>query len=525
MKRRKFLERFSFLTGGTTLTGPLMRPAGGQTEKTEEKTPKVLTEIRVNAPSVVGVNEPFWLGIRLLTEPFFAEWNPIWQRKGIAVNAPFNHSSRGIRYMENVLPEWDNDVTISGDEGYEGLEKYSFKAGEISGSGGRRPVRRLEGFRFSSPGVKYIRVTDPVSGITGTSNAIYVAPRKADKRLFWGNIHCHSIFGDGIRLPEEVYDFARNESFLDIFALTDHTEAITKGQWSYFKEVTNDYNEAGRFVTFVGGEWTSPQYGHRNFIYPGDDGPILRCNDPAQDTLQKIYAIARSTGGLIVANHTASFGHTTNWDNGHDPEVERLVEVYSIGGINEMVFGLGPRFKNRSKDKEVVGSHAVDGLKRGFRLGMIGTGDDHDGRPGDALHQLQTKPEDYKYLRGPGLMGVWAEELTRASVFNALWNRHVFGTTNNRTLLKFTINGHLMGSEITAGGPLSVHVELAGNLLVQRIDLLREGNVVRSSEPNAPSANWDFQEEPVTSPTWYYIRVSMAEGHIAWSSPIWIKNA
>ncbi len=132
--------------------------------------------------------------------------------------------------MDNVLPTWKNEVKISGDEAYEGPASYSFNEGSGPYYSDRRPIRRLEGFKFSSPGIKYIHITDPVTGITGINNAIYVEEKKPEERLFWGNLHCHSIFGDGIRLPEEIYAFARDESFLDIFALTDHTEAITNGQ-------------------------------------------------------------------------------------------------------------------------------------------------------------------------------------------------------------------------------------------------------------------------------------------------------
>ncbi len=522
MKRRLFLQNLSLITGSATLSENI--GTGLPKKQPFIKEDKELTEIRVTAPSVVGLNESFRLGIRLLTDPFYAEWIPVWQRSRATVNGPFNQSARGIRYMENVLPSWKNEVRIAGDKGFEGASTYSFKEGSGPYEGDHRPVRQLEGFRFTKPGVKYIRITDPVTGVTGVSNAIRVEGEKPKERLFWGNLHCHSIFGDGIRLPEEIYAFARDESFLDIFALTDHTEAITNGQWTYFKEVTNGFNEPGRFVTFVGGEWTNPKLGHRNFIYPGNDGPILRCTDPQQDDLAKIYAIARSTGALIIANHTASFGHTTNWDNGHDPEVERLVEVYSIGGINEMMFGMGNLSKSRSKDQEVAGSHAVDGLKRGFRLGMIGTGDDHDGRPGDALHHLQEKPESYKFLRGPGLMGVWAEELTRESVFKALWNRRVFGTTNNRTFLKFSINGQPMGSEFKSSAPLSIQVDVAGNLEIRRIDLIKEGESVQSAEPGTLHTIWNTKEAAPDQPTWYYVRVSLADEHIAWSSPIWVSR-
>lgn len=522
MKRRKFLENISLFTGSAALAGaaPLKIKEIKKAADTDKE--RTLKEIRITTPSVVGLNEPFWLGIKLMTEPFYAEWVPIWQRAGVTVNGPFNQSARGIRYMDNILPTWENEVNISGDDGYEGVAKYSFKEESGPYQSDRRPIRRLEGFRFTQPGIKYIWVTDPITGKTGISNAIFVEKGKPKERLFWGNLHCHSIFGDGIRLPEDIHAFARDESFLDIFALTDHTEALSDAQWNYFKEVCNTYNEPGRFVTFNGGEWTSPEFGHRNFIYPGDEGPIMRCTDPNQDTLPKLFAAARENKALLIANHTASGGHTTHWENGHDPETERLIEIYSIGGVNEIPKGPGNTFGSRVKKGEVIGSHAVDGLRKGFRLGFIGTGDDHDGRPGDAIHHLQEQPEGYKELLGPGLMGVWAEDLTRKSVFDALWNRRVFGTTNNRTWLKFSINDRPMGSEFKAENPLTAKVDAASNLKILRIDLIKEGKVVQYSEPDHTQASWSSVENQPSDPTWYYVRLTLEGEHLAWSSPIWV---
>jgi len=523
MKRRNFLGNLTLFTGGLAFSTE-NKALDSQSENSllTVSKQKELKEIRVTAPSVVGVNEPFTVGIRLLTTPFFTGWGPVWQRFGTTVNGSFNVSSRGIRYMDNVLPRFENSVRIEGDEGFSGISTYSFKEGAGPYHNDKRPIRRLDNFKFTTPGVKYIRVVDPETGITGVSNAILVESIPPTDRLYWGNLHCHSIFGDGVRLPEDIYAFARDESFLDVFALTDHTEALTNGQWTYFKQVTNEFNEDGRFVTFLGGEWTSPEHGHKNYIYPGNDGIILRCNDPNQDTPHKVFQLAKKHGALVIANHTASSGHTTRWEGNHDPEVQRLVEVYSIGGINEMMFGFGTRFKNRAKEDEVAGSHAIDGLKRGYRLGMIGTGDDHDGRPGDSLHHLQEKPESYKFLKEPGLMGVWADELSREAIFAALWNRHVFGTTNNRTLLRFSINGHKMGSEIKTRGKLDIQVEVAGNHNIQKVELIKEGQVVDTLEPLKKAVQWSISNQSVSAPTWYYIRVLMDNEHIAWASPIWI---
>src|SRR5690606_866462 len=267
MKRRNFLGNLTLFTGGLAFSTE-NKALDSQSENSllTVSKQKELKEIRVTAPSVVGVNEPFTVGIRLLTTPFFTGWGPVWQRFGTTVNGSFNVSSRGIRYMDNVLPRFENSVRIEGDEGFSGISTYSFKEGAGPYHNDKRPIRRLDNFKFTTPGVKYIRVVDPETGITGVSNAILVESIPPTDRLYWGNLHCHSIFGDGVRLPEDIYAFARDESFLDVFALTDHTEALTNGQWTYFKQVTNEFNEDGRFVTFLGGEWTSPEHGHKNYI-------------------------------------------------------------------------------------------------------------------------------------------------------------------------------------------------------------------------------------------------------------------
>ncbi|CAL1519102.1 CehA/McbA family metallohydrolase [Chitinophaga sp. MM2321] len=528
MKRRNFLSN-SLVVGGSALFSLTAFGKNNHNKDDQDKTTENLiadkkaTAIQVSVPSTIGLNETFRVGIRILTEPYFTKWIPQWNRTRATVDGPFNQSPRGTHYMDNVLPTWDGVVNIFGTSGYQGPSSYSFSEGAGPYENDKRPVRRLEGFSFSTPGIKYIRVIDPVSGLEGISNPIHVdAVALPNERLFWGDLHCHSIFGDGVRSPEEIYAFARDESFLDIFALTDHTEALSDGQWNYFRDVTNTFNEAGKFVAFVGGEWTSKEFGHHNFIYPGNDGPIIRSSDSNQNTLSKLYAIARNHKALVIANHPAEVGWGFDWEKGHDPEVERLVEVYSIGGGYEIPPGPGNSFPSRQVKKPSYGNFVVDGLKKGYRLGMIGVGDTHDGRPGDALHELQKTP-GYKDILKPGLMGVWAKDLTRESVFNALWNRRVYGTTNNRTWLKFSINDHPMGSEITVDKKMTIKIEAASNLVIQRIDLICNGKTVQFLEPRQLEASWNPKEKAIPNGAWYYVRITLDDDHLAWSSPIWVN--
>lgn len=482
--------------------------------------------IDVVAPSVVGLNEKFSMGLRVLSKPYYARLRSGYARPNPAVAGPFNLSPRGIHYMENVLPQWDGLVKISSSNDYNGPSKFSFVTGAGPYQNDLRPIRRLEGLQFGTPGIKFIHVIDPESGVEGVSNPIHVEPQKPKERLFWGDLHVHSIYTDGIRVPEEMYTFARDEAFLDICSMSEHSEGLTDLQWQYFTEVSNQFNDPGRFVTIVGGEWTNMEYGHRNYYYRKGNGPIMRSKDPNYQHLDQLYDTARLHKALIIPHHTASASMGVDWSMGHDPEVERLVEIHSVWGNSERPAEQGNPLPIQTMKGEKKGQHVIDALARGYKLGIIGGADCHDGRPGDCLSRLQDKPSTYYLQRRPGLMGVWANELTREAIFDALWNRRVYGTTNHRTWLKFSINGHPMGSQITVDDELSIEVEAASNCAFARIDLVRNGKDVQVLNPGQEELQvlWHPREPRPSTGTWYYVRLTLQNGKdMAWSSPIWIS--
>ncbi|MCC7525428.1 MAG: CehA/McbA family metallohydrolase [Chitinophagaceae bacterium] len=529
MERRKFIKSTSWLAGGALMLNHSVQSENANPgNKLLIRGEKQLTGIDVFAPSCVGLNEKFRLGIKMKCQPFFANGMVRWEREEGAIDGPFNKSARGTAFMDNVMPEWSGSVTISGDDGLQGSSSFSFLNNRNTPYG-KRGIRRLEDFSFNSPGFKYIRITDIETGIEGISNPIYVEASPNGERLFWGDLHCHSIFGDGIRTPEELQTFARDETFLDFFALTDHTEILSDAQWAYFKYVSNQFNEPGKFVSFNGGEWTSMsrefgvgKYGHHNFIYPGDDGAILRSNHPEENNLEKLFSRVKEQGGMVIANHPGSAGWGSNWNHRYDNEVVRLVETYN-GGSHEMSSGPGRIFESQRIKKPNDGNFVVDGLKKGLKLGMIGTGDTHDGRPGDHLHSHQKTP-GYSEELGPGLTGIWAEELTRESVFKALYHRRVYATTNNRTWLKFSINDHPMGAEITTSDKLKIKVIAASNINLLNIELIKDGEVIKQYQPKDKKVIWEFQEKGSANPTWYYVRLTLENEHLACSSPIWING-
>jgi hypothetical protein len=210
-----------------------------------------------------------------------------------------------------------------------------------------------------------------------------------------------------------------------------------------------------------------------------------------------------------------------DWSLGHDPEIERLVEIYSVWGCSERPADKGNPLPIRAMGGEKPTRHVVDALRLGRKLGFIGSGDIHDGRPGDETHRLQTDVPEYAKLHGQGLVAVWVPELNRRAVFDALWNRRCYAATNKRTLLRFSIAGQPMGSLLGAVGENALSVEAAAEAPIARVDLVRNGEDFRVLEPAQREVRWDMTETMPREETNWYVRVTRQDGHMAWSSPIW----
>jgi len=481
-----------------------------------------LRSVCAAAPSVVGVNEPFTIGIRVLIDPYTAPLNCFTEHYP-TVSGSLNISPRGIQYMDNVPPEWGGRVRVEMDAACDGPTEISFADSIGPYPHDKRPIRRVGPYSVSKPGVYYFTFTDPESGATGVSNPVQVMASAPKDRIFWGDIHGHTSFTDGIRSPEEYYYFARDEAFLDFCALTEHAEFyLTPAIWDFFTRVTNDFNVPGKFATLVAQEWTNGPYGHHNLYYKSAAAPMVRATDPAYAELETIYKLAHEHGALVIPHHPASAAMGVNWTLGHDPEVERLVEIYSIWGNSERAAAAGnhrPISEGFMGEKD--GQHVVDALKLGRRYGIIASGDIHDGRPGDAISHHQPEVESYRYLQPGGLVGIYASELTREAVFDALWNRRVFGTTGPRMLIHFQIGDTPMGSELAGGDTQDVRIEAHTEAPIARVDLVRNGEDFQHWTPGSGDFEVTAEIPPASEEDSYYVRITREDGEMGWSSPIW----
>ena len=465
-------------------------------------------------PSRLAVGEPFRVRLRLLGPVHEVPCEGQWNTTKPQLHSPFNvNVQRGIKYRDNCLPDWTGTLSVEGGPSLQGPATISFD-GENQGvfENDTRPIGAFGPYTWSTPGIHFLRVIEPESGLEGWSNPVCVTESVPDLRIFWGDPHWQTFFSDGIRCPEELYTFARDETFLDFGAISDHVEALTDRQWDYFVQVTNDFNQPGRFATLVGQEWTKHNPGHRNVYYRGASGPILRCTDPKYNALDKLWQALETHEAIAIPHHTANKVMGVDWNAGWNPRFEKAVEIYSVWGSSELPEHKGNTRPLRHCQGEVDGRHVQDALNRGYRLGFVGGGDIHDGRPGDSLGYLMPGRGTYP----SGLTAVMAPALTREHIYDAIKERRTYATTPSRIYLSTSF------AECRPTPMLRVVAaseEGIADVTVMQRD--RKPIALTPEADNARALQKCVPVHPLENEDWIYVRVTTMEGNMAWSSPAW----
>jgi len=269
-----------------------------------------------------------------------------------------------------------------------------------------------------------------------------------------------------------------------------------KSSWHEVVAAAERHYEPGRFTTLVGFEWTSAvnlANLHRNVVFRGADVPELPFS--AQESLrpEDLWAYmesARSNGSDVLAiPHNANKSDGLMFqlvDSDGDPidavyaarrmANEPVMEAIQIKGQSEVHPSLSPNdefadFEVREgmigaprRFSKPAGSYARQALKDGllledeqgfnpYKFGMVGSTDGHDstspteednfsGKLGIIDNTAEVRLEGWaKRLAtgygAAGIAGVWAEQNTRESIFDALRRKETFATSGPHIKVRF----------------------------------------------------------------------------------------
>ena len=383
--------------------------------------------------------------------------------------------------------------------------------------------------------------------LRAVTNPIVCSEAGRGRQVYWGMIHGHTEISDGSGTLNKYFRQMRDEVALDFAAPGDHDhcDETPAPYWREVCEAVKRWHEPGRFVVFSGYEWAKwdrDGEGDRNVYFLQDDRPMYRSDLDAYPTPTDLFTKLRQAGeqAIVIPHHTGHYGNYCDWFE-HDAEIERLVEIYQIRGSFECTRAEGNPLPEKCAKPSVEVGHVNRALAMGWRVGFTGGGDDHRQHGGEEypMSNMETEPHCYKC----GLMAVLADTRDREAIWDGLWRRRVVATSGPRMVLLYTLNGHEMGEELDATDEpellarRSIHVEFHGTAPLERLDIIRNNEVVKSFTGDGPDLVADWEDtEPLANCVmpparfcpapfaFYYIRALQRDREMAWASPVWIDG-
>ena len=261
--------------------------------------------------------------------------------------------------------------------------------------------------------------------------------------------------------------------------------------WAEIIESANRHYDPGNFTTFIGYEWTSTPDGqnlHRNVVFRGDTAPTpftrLDSLNP-EDLWFWMDGVRRQGHEVLAIPHNSNisdgrmFEQLDSWDRPFTAQYaetrnrnEPLVEATQVKGDSETHPLLSPNdeFAHFEPLETLVassipvtkfkGGYVREALKTGlefkdkegynpYQFGMLASTDSHTGIVPAAednytgkVGNLDGSPEqrllrefpgtDLSRFSASGLAGVWAEENTRESLFDAMRRKETWATSGPR---------------------------------------------------------------------------------------------
>lgn len=237
-----------------------------------------------------------------------------------------------------------------------------------------------------------------------------------------------------------------------------HDLTTIQADWELIRALAKKADNEG-FPFFMGYEWQgSGQDGDHNvFFKDNKHDPVFPLR---YAELEQTY---HDQEVIAIPHHLAyQLGNRgKNWTT-HNEIFSPFVEIYSSHGSSEndrdalsmdRHIHMGPRTGQTSVEK---------GWEKGYQFGIIASGDNHS-VPGAS---------DY------GTMACLATDNTKDALWDAFIHKRVYGVSKDRIKLNYCLDGHSMGSTVSAQAESALAIEVEGSNRLDRIELIADNRVI-----------------------------------------------
>lgn len=315
--------------------------------------------------------------------------------------------------------------------------------------------------------------------------------------IYWANLHSHTSFSDGEGQVEEAYQYARDSALIDVLAITDHTHYLTENGYQYQRRVANQFTVPGQFVALVGQEFGSlSAFGHFSILEAEHLCPV------------SVYDLEHTYAWIAQNKLYAQFNHPRQGDfsylayNREGGKYVSTLEVVNGSGLYTAFY----------EDRY------VEALNQGWRVAPVANQDNHRRRWGNATTAAGQIP----------LCGIWATELTKEKILEAIGNNHVYACevkpANDRIYLRnFSIGSSIMGDfYYTLDKTVTIKLSVEAINKFAKLYLYKNGNLY-DSVASIDTNKFSWTKFDTITNGYYFVKGVQQDGDRFWTAPIWVN--
>ena len=348
----------------------------------------------------------------------------------------------------------------------------------------------------------------------------YTAPVSLDGyQLYFGQLHSHTNISDGAGSVTEAFQHATQVDNLDFLAVTDHSNSFDNESDSRvdlgadLSDVSSEWKQGhdaaaavtdDDFVGIYGFEMTwSDGFGHINtFNTPGFEsrsnsefGNKSGGTEGYQNYYDKLKEVTES---LSQFNHPGTtFGDFQDFAF-YDPVIDQRITLIEVGN-GEGAIGSSGYFPSYE--------YYTRALDKGWHVAPTNNQDNHKGNWGDSNTARSV---------------VLAYDLTEEAIYDAIANYRVYATEDNDLSILYSLNGNAMGSILPDQDSISISAQISDptDSADMKVEVIVNGGLVAATK-TLSGGNGTVEFSLSDDYSYYYLRVTQADGNIAVTAPVW----